>query len=154
METPPCDKEVSNNMMDYNTYQNSLTPCQIGKVNYNLTDKNYSIRKYLYNTWCAPQKLNDVVIPKNTTIEWQCNKELEGNVVLKENSTLIIYCSLSMPQNSSIKIYPGAKLVLNGGKIYNDCGLLWKGVEVLSSEKGKGSIELLNAAIIENTISN
>jgi hypothetical protein len=154
METPPCDKEVSNNMMDYNTYQNSLTPCQIGKVNYNLTDKNYSIRKYLYNTWCAPQKLNDVVIPKNTTIEWQCNKELEGNVVLKENSTLIIYCSLSMPQNSSIKIYPGAKLVLNGGKIHNDCGLLWKGVEVLSSEKGKGSVQLLNAAIIENTISN
>lgn len=149
-ETEPCNREVSNNMMDYNAYQNSLTPCQIGKVNFNLLDRHSSIRKYLQNNWCNPQKMNDITIPKNTVIEWQCNKEVEGNILLKENSILKIYCALSMPKNSSIKVYPGAKLILDGCKIYNECSFIWEGIEILSAENKKGGVELLNGAIIEN----
>lgn len=146
----PCDKEISNNMMDYNAFQNSLTPCQLGKVNYNLTDKYSTIRKYLQNNWCKPEKFSDITISKKSNIIWQCNKDVEGNIILKENSTLTISCLLSMPENSSIKIYPGAKLILDGCKIYNECGLLWNGIEIFSSEKNKGSIEILNNTVIEN----
>ena len=149
-EIEPCNREVSNNMMDYNAYQNSLTPCQIGKVNFNLLDKHNSIRKYLQNNWCAPQKMNDITIPKNTVIEWQCNKEVEGNIILKENSVLKIYCALSMPQNSTIKVLPGAKLILDGCKIYNECGFAWEGIEILSAENKSGIVEILNGAIIGN----
>lgn len=149
-DTAPCDKEVSNNMMDYNTYQNSLTPCQLGKINFNLTDKHNSIRKYLQNNWCSTEKFKDIVIGKNAKVIWQCNKQAEGNIILKENSTLTVSCLLSMPENSSIKIYPGAKLILDGGKIYNECNLLWNGIELLSSEKNSGQVELLNKAMVEN----
>jgi hypothetical protein len=31
-DTPPCDSLVSNNLMDYNAWQVSVTPCQIGRV--------------------------------------------------------------------------------------------------------------------------
>lgn len=152
--TAPCDKEVSNNMMDYNAFQNSLTPCQLGKINFNLTDKYSSIRKYLQNNWCTPEKFKDLVIARNAKVVWQCNKQAEGNIILKENSTLTVSCLLSMPENSSIKIYPGAQLIVDGGKVYNECGLPWKGIEIFSSEKNKGQVEILNKAVVENPMLN
>jgi hypothetical protein len=144
-----CDSIWTNNMMDYNAYQDALSPCQIGKIHWNIQN-NKNVRKFILNTWCNPDVFEDIKINRGNIIEWRCNKDIAGNLILQENSVLKILCNISMPQESKIIIKPGAKLILDGALITNDCGKEWKGIEIWKTEQKVGTVEMLNGAEIKN----
>jgi hypothetical protein len=148
-DNPPCNTEWGNNLMDYNTYKNSITPCQIGKMHYNICNLKGYQRKYIEPTWCAYKPDFPVIISTRDNIIWSCNKDVESDIIIGRNATLTVYCRLSMPERSSIIIKPGGKLILNGATLTNDCGKKWKGIEIWKDEKSEGVVKLLNGGKIE-----
>jgi len=149
---PPCEGIISNNIMDYNQHASALTPCQIAKMHYNMSKDKSSQRKLLRKDWCKYHLDKTITIPENKKVEWLSSKDVLGDIIVKQNAELIIHCSLSMPIDSRIKIYPESKLIINGGKIFNRCGDKWKGIEmVVQNGASKGQIILYDDAIIKDT---
>lgn len=151
-DKPPCDKEYSNNLMDYNTYKNSITPCQIGQMHFNMSRQGSPQRNYIEPTWCQYKPDNPVIIPARHTVVWSCNKDIESNIVIGKHATLIVHCRVVMPEQAKIIVKPGGKLLLNGGVITTDCKAHWRGIEIEKSRKAEGKVEMLNGAKIEGYI--
>jgi hypothetical protein len=145
----PCNTEWGNNIMDYNTYKNSVTPCQIGKIHFNIANPRSSQRKYIQPTWCIYKPDYPVIIAARNNIVWSCNKDIESDIIIGKNATLTIHCRLSMPEGSKIIIKSGGKLILNGATVTNDCGKKWKGIEIWKDEKISGLVEMVNGGKLE-----
>jgi len=75
---------------------------------------------------------------------------MKGDIIIKGGKTLRLSCRVHMPKGGKIIVGPGAKLILNGCKIHNDCGEEWGGIEVQSSGSKIGTIEYLGKVKIEN----
>jgi len=148
---PPCNGVISNNLMDYNRYNNALTPCQIAKMHYNISKEKSSQRKITREDWCTYHEDKTITIQKNQKVEWQCRKDVLGDIIIQQNGELVIHCTLSMPANSRIKIYPDAQLIINDAKIFNRCNDTWKGIELVKqSGLERGKIILYNNAAIQH----
>ncbi len=143
-----CDTLASNNMMDYNGYQNAVTPCQIGKMAYKMTKGRSRQRKLIIKNWCEFKIDSSITI--RDSISWSCDKDVEGNVTIKEGGSLRIVCRLAMPPNSKIIVEPGGKLILDNCRIHNDCGLTWKGIEIQKTNKKEGKVLLIGTPKLED----
>lgn len=98
-------------------------------------------------------------IISNTT--WSSSKSLSGSVLVKTGQTLTISGSstkIYMPRKARILVEPGAKLIVDGATLTNECGFLWQGIEVMgninqvSADVYQGALELKNGAVIEHAI--
>jgi len=148
----PCDKEVSNNLMDYNAYQHAITPCQIGKMQFNISRLNSPQRKITKETWCELDTFLNVYI--QDSVEWKGSKDLSGNLIIESGASLSVHCRLSIPAGGKIILKPGASLYLHDAWIHNSCGLEWGGIEIHSTRKLKGKVYLEGDVRIENSIVN
>ncbi|MFN3316997.1 MAG: hypothetical protein ACK40K_09315, partial [Raineya sp.] len=83
---------------------------------------------------------------------------LDQDLIIKSGNTLTVKCKVNMPENGKIIVEQGAKLVIDGGRITNDCYLMWQGIEVWGNTNlshtnaNQGVLELINGAIIENAV--
>jgi len=143
-----CKDNWSNNVMDYNTHQNSWSPCQIGLVQRNFANKRSSQRKVLIKTWCKLDNENPVMIEKD--IVWKGSRDLESHIVIESGSTLTIKCRVSLPRRAQIIVKSGATLVLDGATIENDCNSQWDGIKLWGRGKRKGKVVMLNDPKLEN----
>lgn len=153
-KTGPCKSQVSNNMMDYNAWQNALSPCQIGKIHRNLSKDRSLTRKILKKDWCELKLSESVKISKADTILWCDSKELKGNIILEPYSSLKICRDISLPRGAKIIMKSGSELIVDGGKIYNDCGMSWNGIVQKKTRKKafvKARVVLANGGEILNT---
>jgi len=75
---------------------------------------------------------------------------LSGDLILEAGSRLVIRCKVSLPKGAKVIVKPGAELVLNSGKLYNDCDEEWEGVELWKQGREKGRLVIQNAGKIEN----
>ena len=144
----PCDTFWSNNFMDYNAHGSAWSPCQIATIHYNFQNKR-ATRKLLEPRWCKLDTSKTIHI--KDTVNWLAAKDLEGHLVLEEGAALHLYCKLSMPAGAKISIYPDAQLLLHDAELYNDCGELWEGIELLKRGQSKGEILLTGNSKIRNT---
>lgn len=147
---PPCEFPTSNNMMDYNAFQNALTPCQIGKVHKNLNRLNSRSRKLVIPTWCALDSTKNIII--RDSVVWDFEHDLEGNIDILNGGILEVKCRTSMPENSKITIYPKGKLIINGGTLHNSCGKTWLGLEALTRGKFSGQVISTGSGKILDTL--
>ncbi|MFN0275068.1 MAG: M43 family zinc metalloprotease [Chitinophagales bacterium] len=150
---PPCDGLTSNNMMDYNGCQCAITPCQLAKIHYNFWKENSNQRTALVQTWCVYDSLQPIRIPKDTTVTFFNGREFNTDIVIGEGATLIVKCTLALPQDAKIIVKPTAKLIVDGGTITNRCGGEWKGIEIWQSKKYlnlKGVVEFSNGGGAEH----
>jgi len=155
-DTPPNDncwhstkrKVCSNNMMDYNSSQMALTPCQIGKMHRNFHKQNSKARKLLVPIWCEEDDTQSIIIDSDR--KWDGSKDLMNDVIVKSGNTLEIYCRVSMASGRTITVEPGATLKLYNAHLHNDCGDTWKGIDVQSKKKASGKVELYGECTIEN----
>lgn len=146
-----CKDNATNNMMDYNSQQIALTPCQIGKIHANFANQSYRSRKALVQNWCTIQEGGNVVI--RDSIEWNGARDLEGNLRIQAGAYLRLSCRLSMPENATITIAPGATLHLTPkARIHNDCGRRWSGIFYEKNKKTVGKILREEGAIIEDVV--
>ena len=80
------------------------------------------------------------------------------DITIQTGATLTITSTLKLSENIKITIKPGAKLIVDGGKLTNACpDKKWKGIYVSGNyylpqtpESNQGVLELKNGAIIEN----
>ncbi len=145
-----CDSLWSNNVMDYNLYREALTPCQIGKMQYRFTLDNAIQRKVLIEDWCQKDTTQTIYIHRGEKIEWPCNKDIRGDIVIKPSGQLILHCLVSMPAGSKIIVQAGAKLILDACELSNRCGDQWQGIEVWKGKNLQGQVFLLNHSKISN----
>lgn len=137
---PPCDSLLSNNVMDYNTWQQAWTPCQLGKVHRNMCRQGGSARAYLVRDWCTARPDGDVRV---TAAEvWEGETDLFGNLDILPGGHLTIRCRVSMPADTRITVHPGGTLVLDGAWLHNDCGLPWGGIRLLRRKGREGKVLL------------
>jgi len=141
--------EVSNNVMDYNAYKSSLTPCQIGKIFRGFYDDKGS-RKYLLPDWCNYDAGKSVTIRRGDEIKWNGSMDIYGDLIVEDNATLTIVCTLSIPPGGKIILMPGATLIIDGGRITSRCSGQFEGIEIWSKKNKKPAIHLMHKAIIDN----
>lgn len=150
---PPCDGIISNNMMDYNGCQCAITPCQLSIIHEGFWKENSSQRKTLIQTWCVYDSIHPVIIPRDTIFAFTGGREFNSDIIISEGATLIVQCTLSLPQDAKIIVKPTARLVIDGGTVTNRCGGEWKGIEIWQSKKYetlKGKVEIANGGSLEH----
>ncbi len=144
-----CRKGASNNMMDYNNSQKSLTPCQIGRMHKNFAKEGARQRKLLVANWCKLNPERHIFIRDN--VHWKGAKDLEGHLTIRSGGSLTISCRTSLPKNGKITVEPGGKLILDGCRLHNACGDKWKGIEILKKGNRTGEVFYIGEASIEDT---
>jgi hypothetical protein len=132
-------------MMDYNATKSALSPCQISKVMFNMSREGTSQRNILDPRWCTFDPGKTISI--NEEIHWHSPRDLEGDLIIGNNATLYIYCTVSMPKGSKVTVKPGGTLVLQGGEITNLCGDNWEGIEIYKSKNKKGTVIVNNGSL-------
>jgi len=144
---PECNPVVSNNVMDYNAYQNAFTPCQIGRMHYYAINHT-TTKKFIVKSYCDYDPYNKIVIAKNDSVVWNDIKYLNTNIVVK--GKLTINCTLFLPNDAEVIVKPTGQLFLNNAKISNACGGTWKGINMQKDEDKAGELIATPNAIIEN----
>ncbi|MEX2590888.1 MAG: reprolysin-like metallopeptidase [Chitinophagales bacterium] len=147
---PDCPGGYSNNMMDYNYCQCSLSPCQIGRIHSNINKNNSQLRKFVKEDWCDYNPSMKVKIREADTLIWYGNRQLHADLILGSNAYLEIRGNVHLPENAQLKIGSGATLFLNGGRLYNDCDAQWGGIVIESIKAESGKVILSKEALIEN----
>lgn len=136
-DTPRHDLSVpSSNLMDYNSSQLSFTPCQIGKIHERMSTLESTGRKFLVPNWCTLHEDRHIFI--SDTIHWQGQKDLEGNLTIRDGGQLKISCRVSLPKGAKIVVEPGGQLILENCRLHNACGDKWQGIE-LQNQKSKAA---------------
>jgi len=151
---PNCDKwrKISNNVMDYNFMNKSFSPCQIGRVQYYFTREDKTQRDLLIPKWCNYDPKKTIVIPSKNNVVWDDSKDLEGDIVVSNGSSLTIECLVSLPKGAKIIVEENAKLIINeSAHITNRCGDTWSGIEVWDNGKSKGLIDFKKGASVSKT---
>ena len=137
-ENAPCDGVISNNMMDYNTNQHAITPCQIAIMQRNMSKRKSKQRDLIIKDWCKLDSNKDINILGKK--DFSGSQDIYGNLNILPGGILKISCRLSMPQDSEITVYPGGILILDGAELHNDCGLSWRGIKILQKGKISGQV--------------
>lgn len=150
-KTGRCEGVTSNNMMDYNSNQHAITPCQIGRMRKNMARLGSKQRDLLVKTWCESDPKKDLVI--ENSVHFKGAKDVEGSIIIPNGGELRISCRLSMPSNSQIIVDPGGVLILDNAHLHNDCGLKWSGILVKSNHTGEGKVYKTGMIKIEDTSS-
>lgn len=95
-------------------------------------------------------------ITENTI--WNVDMYIYGNIIIETGATLTITSTIFCDQNTNILVKPGAKLIIDGGKLTNDCdNKFWSGIHIEGdrnspqTEQYQGVVEIKNGAIIENS---
>ena len=151
-EEGKCSGVISNNMMDYNNIQRALTPCQIGMVMKTMHKENSRVRGLVKKDWCAYNPKKSLIVRDD--LELNRAVDMKGDIIVEENVTLRLSCRTHMPAGAKIIVKAGAKLILNGAKIHNDCGQSWAGFEIQTKGTKTGVIEYLGDVKIENLLDN
>ena len=146
----PCDTAASNNIMDYNAYQNAWTPCQIGRIRRTLANIKSAQRKWLIPHWNSLDTTKNIIIHRNT--EWSGAKDIKGNLIIKTGAQLHLQCRLGMPVGSKIIVESGASLIIDNAQIHQPGGLNWQGIEIEKRGKEKGSVKIIGTPSIEDVL--
>lgn len=149
---PPCDGPISNNLMDYNSSQNALSPCQIGKMHSNMSRMNSMQRRLVVKDWCQLDTSANIIIKDQ--IHWSGSKDLNGHIIIKDGGQLMVDCRVSMAPGAKIIVQPGGRLFLRNAHIYNDCGENWGGIELRKlGEQKKGEVLAYGDVRLDNLLS-
>jgi hypothetical protein len=91
---------------------------------------------------------------------WSGNKYMDRNIRITSGTTLIISGTTFMPEKSSIFVEPNARLIIDGGKIFNNCDKFWNGIQITGSKTDnqhplnqplhQGLVKIINGGTIEN----
>jgi len=94
----------------------------------------------------------------NTNTLWTGEMYQKENIIIENNATLNITGIIYMATDKKIIVQPGAKLIIDGGKITCVCGL-WQGIEVQGNPtlsqnpvNNQGVVEIINGGTIENAL--
>ncbi len=149
-DTPPCDKEVSNNMMDYNDWQQALTPCQIAKMHITMARYDTNVRKIVKPDWCQYDSTASIII--KDSIVWGGSKDLAGDIIIADGGHLTIRCRVSLAEGATIQVQQGGSLLLDNAWLHNSCGGSWNGIQIETLGKNVPAVHKMGVVRIDNTM--
>jgi hypothetical protein len=141
----------SNNIMGYSHTKSYLSPQQVGHIHQLIVG---GWRGKLVES-CNYNPDDNLYHQNGTTVTWNYGKTLGGDLIIKNNSTLIVKCKISMPDNGKVIIEPGSRLIIDGGAFVNNCDDMWLGIDVQGNRAlhqtatNQGIVEMKNGAVIE-----
>lgn len=140
----------SNNMMDYNSAMNALTPCQIGVIHRNLANHSF-LKTTVLEDYCVSDPNFPIDILQGQDIVWNASRNLKGDVIVRNGGKLTISCKIGMPQGAKILVEKGAKLTLVDAHLTANCdNTLWDGIIVEANPLFAQSIDNLSGLYPEH----
>lgn len=139
--TGPCQELVSNNVMDYNTYQSAWTPCQIERIHHQFTNAHSLVRQLIRPYWHTLDTNYNITI--TDSMVWARPVDLAGHLILSPDATLVLRQTLNMPSLGEIQLMPGARLIIDqGGQIIHDGVGKWKGIKLMEKKRTAGTVTI------------
>lgn len=142
--------KTSNNLMDYSNRQESLTPCQIGRMHARMSDITGRQRRWLERFWCTydPQK----PIWFKTDYDLNGSRDYNSDLFVKRGVTLRINARVHLPDGAAIHVEPGGRLEIGPQAIiHSDCGGRWAGIRVKTPSGGeRGAVTVDPQAVFLN----
>jgi hypothetical protein len=82
--------------------------------------------------WKADLKVEEEVFEITQSQTWGASTfhNFNTNVTVKSGATLTINGNVTFSTDNWLQIEPGAKVIIDGGKIYNSCNEKWEGIHV------------------------
>jgi hypothetical protein len=151
---PTNQSGCSNNVMSYSVDKSYLSPQQVGHIHQLLTG---SWRGKLLES-CFYDPSLTISVNNGQINTWDWGKTIGGDLIISNNSTLIVKCKISMPEGGKVIVQPGSRLIIDGGSFVNNCDGMWEGIEVWGNANlaqnftNQGVVELKNGAFIEYAI--
>ncbi|MBL4706237.1 MAG: hypothetical protein JKY54_17045 [Flavobacteriales bacterium] len=128
----PCNNTTtSNNIMGYNRCRRYLSPMQIGSVYKNYTS---TAKRIMITTACDYDPDRSIVVRKNQV--WERTRALQGDIIIKKNTSLEFTENMFLSAGSSIFIEKKAKLILTNSVVSNGCQNEWNGIVFCKKYKG------------------
>ncbi len=137
------------------------TNCPGLEIDEDCDDSDPNVGPYDSNYGCTPIcdfVDNPIHITSNTTIS--NDHFYNRNIIVKNNSKLVVTSTLSFAENTKIIVENGSQLIIDGGHLTSGCSSMWEGIEVWgdnnhtqypeNGQQYQGYVELKNGAIIEN----
>jgi hypothetical protein len=106
-------------------------------------------RSVLDPRWCRPDTAANIII--RDSVRWNGNLDLEGHVFIESGAVLEIGARVSLPQDATITIRPGGKLVvLQNGRVHNACDGAWGGIRLEAVGRARGELVIIDGGRIEH----
>jgi hypothetical protein len=132
---------TANNLMDTPlsiTDRCALTECQLGRMHHFLEALNPIWVRTEENGFVFPAVTNfcdisqpNIIIPDGGDVVWNTHRNLRSNVIVEPGGRLTIRCDLGLPENARITVKPGARLIIDGARLFNNCpDSYWDGIIV------------------------
>lgn len=145
----PCKESVSNNVMDYNTYQNAWTPCQIERIRGLLTHPSSMVRKLIRPWWSNKDSAYNLVV--EYSMVWSSPLDLAGHLIINPGIKLSINQRVNMPPEGEIQVMPGGQLYLGEQGVVTHAGMAsWKGIKLMGKKKERGVVVIHPNGKLEN----
>lgn len=141
----------TNNLMN-GAEGNYLTPKQAGKVHRAFA---------LHNIGSVTSGYSETPLEITQNETWDFKMQLYRSLVIKSGNTLTLKCKLLMPEQGSIIVETGAKLIIDGGVITKsnvNAGNSWQGILVYGNSNlpqtaaNQGTVEIINQGTIEHAV--
>lgn len=142
--------EASNNVMDYNAASDAYSPCQIGKIHWNISNLNSPQRKLMMPNWCDYHSENTCWMVRGDTVHWLAPKDLQGDIYITHHTILVVHCRVSLPSAAKIILDRDCSLIVDGGEISTTCNQPWQGIWISVKNRKHGKIILKNGGRILN----
>jgi hypothetical protein len=122
---------TSNNIMDYwPSYGHAISVCQYEIIRSHLDSERGNIADIIINDSCYINSAADKLILVNEKLKISDTVYFHQSVEIKNGGELFVEGYLSLPDDATILVHPGGKLVISGGTIGNLCGDLWYGIQI------------------------
>lgn len=144
-------KSGSNNIMSGNQQWLYFSRLQLGVMHRALmTDnvwnvENGSIRNYATGYSTIPKKIRE-------DETWDFTVKMYQDLVVKKGTTLTLRCKVEFVPQASLIIEPGARVIIDGGKLTNEWHYKdsWQGVKLKGKrEQHPNPLSLINGGVIE-----
>ncbi len=145
-------------MERWECFSNNLAKTRITDLSYNYCSKELFASTYGRGVWKTAVNLDTYSNYSEEVVGnilWDMDRDVYSNVRVKSGSTLTITSTIHIDADRRFIVEPGAKLIVDGGVLTNDCGQYWLGIEVWGNSNEnqtafhQGRLITRNGAIIE-----
>ena len=170
-DTPTGIESLNLTGCNFSAGRCALSQCQIGRMHRFMEKNKPSYERFLVGHDSLGQPIfsrtegncyltdADIVVPSGADILWAGPKSLRSNVVVKSGGKLTVTCDIGIPEGGRFTVEPGARLTIDGAKIYNNCdGTFWHGIEVRGTPgsnqlpyatNGQGYLNMLEGSALQ-----
>lgn len=118
-----------NSMSEWTCYNSGMPYCVTSDLDYNTCTGELVAATYGRGIWKStiPHHELPLTFTTNTTIPLG-SYEFNTDIVIKAPAIFTVFGTIEMANDRRITVEPGATLIVDGGKITNQCDYLWQGI--------------------------